>query len=703
MPTTHFRTCHLCEANCGIIISVEGRQVLSIKGDPDDPLSRGHICPKATAIADLESDPDRLRTPVKRVGDQWQPIGWDAAYAEIAARFAAIHAAGGGAALYIGNPTAHNYSIASQTPLLKKAMAAKAVFSASSVDQVPHQLVQMWMYGHNALFPIPDIDRTRHMVIIGGNPLASNGSVWTVPDVKQRILDLQARGGRLTVIDPRRTETAAIADAHHFIRPGSDPALLVALLLALDEAGIVNPGRLAPMLSGWDDAWAALRQFTIPPLAAACGIDESAIRALAAELGSGEPAIVYGRIGVSTAAFGTLNHWLINLLNIATGNLDRVGGAMFSTPAVDIVGQTGAGSRGRFHSRVSGHPEVLGEFPAVALAEEIATPNSDGSAGQIKALVTIAGNPVLSVPDGGALDAALDTLDLMVSIDMYVTATSAHADYILPPCGPLEKDHYPLFLAPIAVRNFAKYSPPVFERTPGTKSDWEIVAELARAIAGAQGQALPNIVHPRDTLDRMLRNAPRGLSLADVEAHPHGLDLGALEPRLPERLRTPDKTINCAPAEILADLVGRFAAWLDETPADGLVLIGRRHIRNNNSWLANSHRLAKGPNRCTLMIHPDDAAARGIADGAPVTITSGAGQIEVACEITDAVMRGVVSMPHGFGHRRPGVQLSVAQSRPGASINDLTERSRIDPLSGNAALVGTPVTVAPITAAVAAE
>jgi anaerobic selenocysteine-containing dehydrogenase len=472
----------------------------------------------------------------------------------------------------------------------------------------------------------------------------------------------------------------------------------VALLLALDEAGLVNPGRLLPMLSGWDDAWAALRQFSIAPLAAACGIEEAAIRALAAELGSGEPAVVYGRIGVSTATFGTINHWLIQLLNIATGNLDRVGGAMFSSPAADIVGQTGSGTRGRFHSRVSGHPEVLGEFPAVAMAEEMTTPGE----GQIRALVTVAGNPVLSVPDGGALDAALDGLELMVSIDMYVTATSAHADYILPPCGPLEKDHYPLFLAPIAVRNFANYSPPVFERTPGTKSDWEIVAELARAVAGAAGQSLPNIVPPRETLDRMLRNSPRGLTLAEVETHPHGLDLGALEPRLPNRLRTPDKTIACAPPGIVADLTGRFAEWLDETPTEGLVLIGRRHIRNNNSWMANSRRLAKGPLQCTLMIAPADAEARGIADGEMVAVTSGAGRVEVPAEITDNVMLGVVSMPHGFGHGRKGVRLSVARERPGVSLNDLTERSRIDPLSGNAALVGTPVTVEKLTVAVAA-
>ncbi len=699
MSTNHIRTCHLCEANCGVIITVEGRTILSIKGDPENPLSRGHVCPKSQALADLENDPDRLRTPVKRVGDDWVPIGWEIAYAEIAARMAAIRSKGDAAAVYIGNPTAHNYTISAQVPALKKACGAKAQFSASTVDQVPHQLVQLLMFGHNALFPIPDIDRTQHMVIIGGNPLASNGSVWTVPDVKKRIQALQARGGRLTVIDPRRTETAAIADAHHFVRPGSDPALLVALLLALDEAGLVRPRRLGAMLDGWDDVWAALRSFEIPALAAACGIDEAVIRGLAAELGAGEPAVVYGRIGVSTAAFGTLNQWLIVLLNIATGNLDRIGGAMFSSPAVDIVGMTGSGSQGRFHSRVSNHPELLGEFPAVAMAEEIATPG----AGRIKALFTIAGNPVLSVPDGGALDAALETLDLMVSIDMYVTATSAHADYILPPCGPLEKDHYPLFLAPIAVRNFAKYSPPVFERTPGTKSDWEIVAELARAIGAATGETLPNIVDPRDSLDRMLKNSPRGLSLADIEAHPHGLDLGALEERLPERLRTPDKRIACAPEVLIADLTGRFADWLAEAPGDGLVLIGRRHVRNNNSWLANSHRLAKGPARCTLLIAPADAEARGIADGSDVTITSAAGSVTVAAEISDTMMPGVVSLPHGFGHDRPGIRLSVAAQRPGVSHNDLTVRTRIDPLSGNAALVGTPVSVATASQAVAAE
>ena len=684
--TMHYRTCHLCEANCGLAIEVDGGSVLSIKGDRDNALSRGHICPKATALADLQDDPDRLHRPLRRVGAGWHEIGWEQAFAEIAARLAGLR---GATALYIGNPTAHNYSISPQVPLLKKAIGAKAVFSASTVDQVPHQLAQMWMYGHNSLFPVPDIDRTQLMLIIGGNPLASNGSVWTVPDVKRRIHDLQARGGRLVVIDPRRTETAAVADAHHFIRPGSDPALLIGLLLAMDEAGLVAPGAAADYLDGWDAAWAALRRFEVATLASACGIAEADIRALAAALGGGEPAIVYGRIGVSTAAFGTLNHWLIQLLNIASGNFDRVGGVLFGAPAVDVAGNTGAGGYDRFRSRVSNHPEILGEFPVVALAEEILTPGD----GQIRALFTIAGNPVLSTPDGTGLDAALASLDLMVSIDMYVTATTRHAHYILPPCGPLEKDHYPLFLAPMMVRNFAAYSPPVLAREAGSKSDWEIVAELARACAGATGQPLPNIVPPRETLDRMLQRSPRGLTLAEIEAHPHGVDLGPLEPSCPARLRTADKRIAAAPPLLLADL-DRFAAWLDAAGEAGLVLIGRRHVRNNNSWMGNSPRLAKGPARCTLMIAPADAEARGIADGALVDVASRVGRVTVAAQVTDDVMPGVVSLPHGFGHDRPGIRLRVASARPGVSLNDLTDPRRIDPLSGNAALTGVPVTVA---------
>ncbi len=687
--TIHTRTCHICEANCGLLIETDGRRVVSIRGDADDPISRGHICPKGNAIADLEADPDRLSSPMKRVGDGWQALDWDTALAEIGTRFAEVKAAGGSAALYVGNPTAHDFAAGMQTGALKKALGVRGIYSASTVDQMPHQLAQYFLYGHNALFPIPDIERTQHLIILGGNPLASNGSVWTVPDVKRRIAEMQARGGRLTVIDPRRSETAGVADAHHFIRPGSDPALLIALLLALDDAKLVAPGRLAPMLDGWDQAWAVLRSFRLDDLARACGWELAAIRALAAELGNGQPTAVYGRIGVSTALFGTLTHWLINLLNISTGNLDREGGLMFSSPAVDVAGSSGPGSHGRYHSRVSGHPEVMGEFPAVSLAEEIMTPGE----GQVQALVVFAGNPVLSVPDGGTLDRALDGLKLMVSIDPNITATSRHAHYVLPPCGPLAKDHYPLLLAPIAFRNFAKFSPGLWEPADGQKRDWEIVADLARAMANAQGITLPPPVDPRAQLDRMLQRGPRGLSLADVMAHPHGLDLGPHQPRLPDRLFTPDKRIRCAPSALMADLAGRFSDWLSAQPEPGLVLIGRRHIRSNNSWLGNAPRLAKGPDKCVALINPVDANAFGIADGTIISISSAAGTIDVPAQMTGDIMAGVVSLPHGFGHGRPGVQLAVAASRPGVSHNDLTVRTRIDVLSGTAALVGTPVRI----------
>ena len=616
---------------------------------------------------------------------------WEEAFADIALRYAALKGQGFEGALYIGNPTAHNFAVGMQLSALKKALATRNVFSASTVDQVPHQLVQMWMYGHNALFPIPDIDRTRTMLIVGGNPLASNGSVWTVPDVKRRIAALQARGGRLVVVDPRRTETAATASAHHFIRPGTDPAFLLALLLALDEAGLVDPGRLAAILNAsWEQAWGAFRRFEIGALARWCGVDAAAIRALARALGEEGPAIVYGRMGVSVAEFGALNHWLIQCLNIATGALDREGGLLFSLPPADVVAASGPGSFGRHRSRVHGLPEVMGEYPVATLADEIETEGP----GQVQALVVVAGNPVLSTPDGGRLARALGRLGLMVSIDMYVTATSAHAHWILPPCGPLAKAHYPLLLGPIAIRNFARYAPPARHRRAGEKDDWEIVAGLARAIAAARGLELPEPVDPEAALDRWLRGGPHRLSLDALKAQPNGIDLGPHEGgRLPGRLRTPDGRIHAAPAACLADLE-RLAARMAGPAPEGLLLIGRRHIRTNNSWLANSRRLTKGRPRCTLMIHPEDAAARGIRDGEPVTITSRVGRVTAPAEVTDAIMPGVVSLPHGWGHGRPGVRLSVALERPGVSINDLTDSRRLDPVSGNAALTATPVEVA---------
>ncbi len=683
MPVTHHRTCHICEANCGIVIEAEGRNILSIKGDPANALSRGHICPKATALEDLQDDPDRLRTPQKRVGDVWQEISWDQAFAEIGERTRAILARDAAAsAIYIGNPNAHSYGNVLTSGDLKRALGTRNVFSASTVDQMPHQVANLRLYGHSGLWSVPDIDRTETMIILGGNPMASNGSVWTVPDFRNRAKALQARGGQLIVIDPRRTETAKIADRHIFIRPATDGYLLVALLKL-----VLAKGSRAPEYARKLDAVAAaLEGFSVDACAARAGVTLEEVQLLADRLMSG-PAALYGRIGAATQGFGTLNAWLIALVNLAAGQFDREGGLLFPTPAVDTVEALSPGTIGKRHSRVSGHREVLGEFPAACMSEEIETPG----AGQISALFVIAGNPVLSTPNGARLDNALAGLELMVSIDMYRNATSRRAHYILPPVGPLERDHYGLFLLPIAVRNFAKYSAPMFEAPEGAKQDWEILRGLAAAISErpAQGRS------PRETIDALLRAGPYGVSLAEVEAQQSGMDFGPLQAgRMPDRLKTPDKTIDCAPVEFMEELERLGAALSD--PADPrLMLIGRRHVRSNNTWLHNSARLVKGKDRCTILMHPEDARARNLGDGSLAEVSSKSGAIRLAVEVTDDMMPGTISIPHGWGHGLPGVAMGVAQVHAGVSINDLTDETALDPLSGNAALSGISVDVRP--------
>ncbi|MFM7028314.1 MAG: molybdopterin oxidoreductase family protein [Chakrabartia sp.] len=673
---THHRTCHICEANCGIIVTTEGSRITAIKGDPDNPLSRGHICPKATALEDLQNDPDRLRVPQKRVGSDWQDISWDQAFAEIGAQTRAILAKDpAAAALYVGNPNAHNYANALNSQYLRQAIGVRSIYSASTVDQMPHQVVNLRLYGHSALWAIPDIDRTETLIVLGGNPMASNGSVWTVPDFRQRVKDLQARGGQLVVIDPRRSETARIADRHLFIQPGRDVFLLIALLKTV----LAHPARpaLPGYVTGLDMMTAALSRFDTAACSAACAVAPQDISWLADRL-IARPAALYGRMGIATQTTGTLNAWLIALINIAAGQLDRAGGLVFPTAAIDMVATLGRGSIGRRQSRVSGHPEVLGEFPAAALAEEIETPGD----GQIRALFVMAGNPVLSTPNGARLDRALAGLELMVSIDMYRTATSRRAHYILPPVGPLERDHYGMLLLPMAVRNIAKYSPPLFAPAPGALQDWEILRGLAGAISGQAVQAPP----PSEVLDGLLRAGPYGVSLAEVAQHAAGMDFGPPQPgRLPERLQNADKTITCAPDDFLAALAGLALPEAPQDQKDGpLNLIGRRHVRTNNSWLANSPRLVKGPPRCTLLIHPDDARQRGLSDGDLAEVRSIAGMVRLPAEVSDEMMPGTVSIPHGWGHGLPGIGMTVAAAHAGVSVNDLTDESRIDPLSGNA-------------------
>lgn len=696
--TLHYRACHLCEAICGLAIETESDEggvprIRSIKGDPQDSFSRGHVCPKAVALQDIQDDPDRLRQPLRRVGSEWQPIGWDEAFVLVASRLGEIRERHGNdaVAVYQGNPSVHNYGLMTHSNYFLGLLKTRNRFSATSVDQLPHHLVSQQMYGHGLLIPIPDIDHTDFMLVLGGNPLASNGSIMTVPDVEKRLKALKARGGRLVVVDPRRSETAAIADRHLFIRPGQDAALLLGILNTLFEE---NLGRLTPLpVDGLERVREAVAVFDAESMSVRCGVPAESIRQLARDFAAAEQAVCYGRMGVSTQAFGTLCQWLVQLINLVTGNLDRVGGALCTSPALDLVASTSGGHFDRWRSRVSGLPEYGGELPVAALAEEIL---GEGE-GQVRALVTVAGNPVLSTPNGRRLEQALDGLEFMLSIDLYINETTRYADLILPPTAPLEHDHYDTTFNVFAVRNVTRFNEAVLPRPEGALHDWEIFVGLARAFAARNGLELKPTLEPQQMIDLGLRAGAYGdrsehrLSLAALREHPHGIDLGPLRPNLAPRLKTADQRIQAAPPLFVDDLQ-RFAA--QPLPAsDQLLLIGRRHVRSNNSWMHNYHRLVKGKPRHQLLMHPQDLEGRGLVDGQRVRVRSRVGSVEVEVAASSEMMPGVVSLPHGWGHARPGVQLAIARAQAGASANDLTDERHLDLLSGNAALNGLPVEV----------
>lgn len=728
---THHRTCSICEAMCGIVIEHRDGEVLSVKPDREDVLSRGHICPKAVALKDLHEDPDRLRQPMRRTAHGWQRVSWRDAFAEVEQRIADVRRRHGydAVAIYAGNPTVHNLGAMLGIGDFIRAVRTRNLYSATSVDQLPHMVASHAMFGHQFLLPVPDVDRTQLFVCIGGNPVASGGSIMGAPGFGKRVEALQARGGRFVVIDPRRTESAAIADEHLPIRPGTDVFLLLALLHEVFSSGRGSLGHLAPQVAGLDALREAVLRFDPARLADRTGLPLERLVRLAHELCDEPRALVYGRVGACTQEFGGLVLWLIYCLNAVTAHLDSEGGMMFAEPAVDLTRAYGSkGHYGRFRSRVRGLPEFGNELPVAALAEEILT---DG-AGRIRALVTFAGNPVLSTPNGRQLDRALAGLEFMVSVDLYLNETTRHAHLILPPTSPLEHSHYDIALSGFAVRNVAKYSPPLFGKPPGAKHDGEILAELAVRLGSAPGlarakararQAVPKMLGPDRMLDLMLRTGaygaeyrgalrllaslpglgplraqladpgrrPAGLSIRRLMESRHGVDLGPLRPNLLRRLATRDRRVQLAPPPHLEDLK-RAAAQLQSAPPP-LVLIGRRHVRSNNSWLHNSQRLVKGRPRCTLLIHPGDAARRGIADGATVRVRSRVGEVQVAAELTADIMPGVVSLPHGWGHDRDGIRLAVASRHAGVSLNDLVDDQRLDALTGTAVLNGTPVEV----------
>jgi anaerobic selenocysteine-containing dehydrogenase len=696
--TLHHRACHLCEAICGLTIETQteddgSTRILSIKGDAQDSFSRGHICPKAVALQDIQNDPDRLHQPMRRVGSEWQAIEWEDAFALVAERLSEIQVRHGQSAVatYQGNPSVHNYGLLTHSNYFLGLLKTRNRFSATSVDQLTHHLSSLLMYGHGMLLPIPDIDHTEFMLILGGNPLASNGSIMTVPDVEKRLKALKARGGKLVVVDPRRSETAAIADQHLFVRPGQDAALLFGMLNTLFEEGLTRQSHLP--VEGLEELRQAIAGFGAEAMAERCGVPAETIRQLARDFAAADKAVCYGRMGVSTQAFGTLCQWLVQLLNLVTGNLDREGGALCSEAAIDLTVSSSGTHFDRWRSRVSGLPEYAGELPVAAMAEEMLTPGE----GQIRALITVAGNPVLSTPNGRRLEQALDGLEFMLSIDFYINETTRYADLILPPSGPLEHEHYDMTFNSFAVRNVSRFNEAVLAKPVGALHDWEIFVGLAKAFAAKTGAELKPTMAPEQMIDMGLRmgrhgdNSAHKLSLATLRDHPHGIDLGPLKPNLAARLRTPNKTVQAAPALLLDDLA-RFAVRVQPVAGE-LLLIGRRHVRSNNSWMHNYHRLVKGKPRHQLLMNPADLARRGLADGQRVRVRSRVGVIEVEVAASEEMMPGVVSLPHGWGHARPGVHMAIASEQPGASANDLTDERQLDSLSGNAALNGVPVEV----------
>ncbi|MEV3903018.1 molybdopterin-dependent oxidoreductase [Mycobacterium sp. NPDC050551] len=737
MTGTALRICPLCEATCGLTLTVDDGVVTAARGDRADVFSAGYLCPKGAGFPELDNDPDRLTAPLVRRDGELVETTWAGAFAEVADRLGAVLREHGGpsVAVYFGNPSAHSIAGALYVPLLVKALGTRQVYSASTLDQMPKHVSVGHLFGNPIAFPVPDLDRTDHLVIIGANPLVSNGSVTTAADFGGKLKALRKRGGTLTVIDPARTRTAELADRHLAPRPGTDAALLMAVVHVLFDEELTTPGPDG-LVAGVDAVRALAADFAPEVVAAHCGVAADEIRALARDIAAAPSAAVYGRLGTSTVEFGTVASWLVDVINILTGNLDRPGGAMFPQSPVSPAPRPhrpGRGFRtGRWHSRVSGHPEALSELPATALAEEIETPGD----GQVQALITVAGNPVLSAPDGDRLSRALDGLGFMISIDPYLNETTRHADVILPPPPPSRTAHFDVALNNLAVRNTARYSPPALPLPDGRPGEAEIVARLALILYGLSPDGDPGLVDDqviattlgRETadpdspvagrdaaeltamltpgpgyerrLDMMLRLGPYGdafgarpggLTLDTLKANPHGVDLGPLRPRLTEVLRTPSGKVELAPEPFAAD-VGRLLDSLQRRDA-AFVLIGRRHLRSNNSWMHNLPALAGGTNRCTLQIHPADAAELGLTGAA--VIKGPGGEVEAPVEMFDGLRRGVVSLPHGWGHDVLGTRLTVAAERPGVNVNRLNDGALLDRLSGTAVLNGIPVDISP--------
>jgi anaerobic selenocysteine-containing dehydrogenase len=731
------RVCPFCEATCGLAIEVEGDAIAGVRGDKQDPFSRGYICPKAYGLKELYHDPDRLRRPVRRSADGWEEITWDEAFEEVASRLIAIRETYGSDAIgmYTGNPVVHDLGALLYRPVLQRALASKSLFNASANDTLPKIVQTGLMFGRHfpTAVPVPDIDRSHYLLIVGANPVVSHGSLMTMPDAPGRVKAVVARGGKVVVIDPRRTETAKIASEHHFIRPATDAAFLLAIVHTLFGEGLVDLGAAAGLVGGLDTVEAVAREFAPEAVAGYCGISAAVIRRIARELAAAESAACYGRLGTCVQEFGTLASWGCDLVNLLTGNLDRPGGVMFTTPAAPIDAGLPQGKGveiGRWRSRVSGQPEVAGMIPSSTMAEEMLTPGD----GQVRAMITLMTNPVRSAANSAELERAFAGLQFFVAVDFYINETTRHAHLILPTPSPAEQANYEIGLYLLSVRNVAKWSWPAVPSPPGTPETWQVLSNISARLMGLAGmpaQAIDDFIlrkfaegavdercpwpglgvdevvekvaggiGPERIIDMLLRvgpygdgfgRRPAGLTLAKVQAAPHGIDLGPLQPRLREVINTVSGVIELAPSTMIDDLP-RLRARVAQ-PADGMVLIGRRDLRSSNSFMHNLPALVKGRDRCTLHISPADAARIGLTDGGSASVTSRVGRVIAPVEVTEDLMPGVVSLPHGWGHDAEGVQLRVAKAHAGVNANALTDNQAYDVASGTTVLFGTPVTV----------
>ena len=693
----HYRTCNLCEAMCGLKITYKEKKVISIVGDKKDPLSKGYICPKSQALKDLYEDSDRLKTPIKRTENGWEKISWTEAFDEVEHQIKKIQEKYGNDAVatYQGNPNVHNLGALLYGGSFLKSLKTKQKYSATSADQLPHHIASLKMFGHQMLIPIPDIERTDYLLILGANPGASNGSLLTAPGFSQKIKNIQKRGGKVINIDPRYTETSKISSEHFFINPGKDALLLLSLLHVIFEQGIDEKSHLSNHLKGINEIKEIVKKYPPQKTAPIIGIDGFEVQKIAIDFMNSKTAVCYGRMGVSTQEYGGICQWLINVLNIVTNNMDKVGGAMFTKPAIDLVFMTGmqgkVGNFDRYRSRVHDLPEYSGELPVATLADEMITEGE----GQIKMFICTAGNPVLSAPNGKKLEKALDKLDFMVSIDIYLNETSKYANIILPSTNGLETVHYDLVFHQLAIRNTAKLSEALFEKEVNQKHDWQILNELTERISGKKNSLTPEMM-----LDGMFQFSPykeANLSINKLKENPNGIDLGALQPLLTKRIFTEDKKINVSPSFFIDDLKRLdqelFNAIEDNKTDFPFALIGRRHLRSNNSWMHNSKLLMKGKNRCTVLMCSKDANTLSIKNHQKIRITSNVGTIELPVEISDEMKEGVLSIPHGFGHNREGTKIRLAEENAGESINDLTDDFKIDRLTGNANFSGTRVKV----------